>query len=279
MTRGSLVLFVLCAVVGIPTYVSGTATDVGFDRAAGAGISKAVINAHRDMALLSLFGLAFTGGAAWVELWRTKYFGHFSRTSLTLVLVFAIVTLGVMAETGHRGGQINHPEIRVATEVLPTDPEAGVTPWVETMMNNLVWFIPWQTVHFFGYCLIFGSVLALALRVLGFWKSMSFAAVHRLLMIGFLGVLMNVFSGMLMMLADSYRYVVGDMLFGPKMALITIGAAAVLYFSVSERIWDLKAGDDAPMARNGSPVSFSLHGPAYWCSAGCCPTSDRKVPA
>ena len=38
------------------------------------------------------------------------------------------------------------------------------------------------------------------------------------------------------------------MLFGPKMALITIGAAAVLYFSVSERIWGLKAGDDAPMA-------------------------------
>ena len=75
-------------------------------------ISKAVINAHRDMALLSLFGLAFTGGAAWVELWRTKYFGHFSRTSLTLVLAFAIVTLGVIAETGHRGGFINHPEIR-----------------------------------------------------------------------------------------------------------------------------------------------------------------------
>ena len=36
-------------------------------------------------------------------------------------------------------------------------------------------------------------------------------------------------------------------LFGPKMALITIGAAAVLYFSVSDRIWGLKAGEDAPM--------------------------------
>lgn len=248
MTRGSLVVFVLCGVVGVPTYVSGTATMWALTQPPRPEISKAVINAHRDIALLSLFGLAFTGGAAWVELWRTKYFGHFSKTSLTLVLAFAIVTLGVMAETGHRGGQINHPEIRVATEVLPTDPEAGVTPWVETMMNNVVWFIPWQTVHFFGYCLIFGSVLALALRVLGFWKSMSYAAVHRLLMIGFLGVLMNVFSGMLMMLADSYRYVVGDMLFGPKMALITIGAAAVLYFSVSDRIWGLKAGEDAPMA-------------------------------
>ena len=32
------------------------------------------------------------------------------------------------------------------------------------------------------------------------------------------------------------------------MALITIGAAAVLYFSVSDRVWGLKAGEDAPMA-------------------------------
>jgi hypothetical protein len=36
--------------------------------------------------------------------------------------VFALVTLLLMAETGHRGGQINHPEIRLATDVLPTDP-------------------------------------------------------------------------------------------------------------------------------------------------------------
>jgi len=72
------------------------------------------------------------------------------------------------------------------------------------------------------------------LRVLGFWKSVSFAAVHRLLLLGVLGVLMNVFSGMLMMLADSYRYVVNDTAFAPKIALVTIGAIVALYFSVSD---------------------------------------------
>jgi hypothetical protein len=160
--------------------------------------------------------------------------------------VFAVVTLAIMAETGHRGGQINHPEIRVATEVLPTDPAAGISTAVEALISNMTWFISWQVVHFFGYCLIFGSVLAVALRVLGFWKSVSFAAVHRLLLLGFLGVLMNVFSGMLMMLADSYRYVVNDYTFAPKLAFITIGAVAVLYFSVSDRVWALKPGEDAP---------------------------------
>ncbi len=100
--------------------------------------------------------------------------------------------------------------------------------------------------HFFGYCLIFGSAVAVVLRVLGCWKSASFAAMHRLLLLGFLGVLMNVVSGMLMMLADSYRYVVNDYTFAPKIAFISLGATAVLYFSVSDRLWNIKAGEDAP---------------------------------
>jgi uncharacterized membrane protein len=247
MKRGSLVLFVVCSILGVPTYVTGTATMWALTQPPMPEISKAVINAHRDMALWTLFGLAFTGAASWIELWRYRYFGRFSRLSLSLVLLFAVVTLGIMAETGHRGGQINHPEIRLATEALPTDPTAGLSAAIELLMNNMIWFIPWQVVHFFGYCLIFGSVSAVVLRVLGFWKSVSFAAVHRLLVLGFLGVLINVFSGMLMMLADSYRYVVNDYTFAPKMAFITIGATAVLYFSLSDRLWNVKAGEDAPV--------------------------------
>jgi uncharacterized membrane protein len=246
MTRGSLILFIICGILGVPTYVAGTATMWALTQPPIPDISKAVINAHRDMALWSLFGLGFTGAAAWVELWRYRYFGRFSQLSLTLVMVFAVVTLGIMAETGHLGGQINHPEIRLATEVMPSDPDAGISMAIEQLMGKLVWFVPWQVVHFFGYCLIFGTAFALALRVLGFWKSLSFAAVHRLLLLGFVGVLMNVFSGMLMMLADSYRYAVNNYTFGPKMALISIGAIAVLYFSVSDRLWNVKAGESAP---------------------------------
>ena len=33
----------------------------------------------------------------------------------------------------------------------------------------------------------------------------------------------------------------------PKIVFITIGAIAVLYFSLSERLWAVKAGEDAPM--------------------------------
>ena len=98
---------------------------------------------------------------------------------------------------------------------------------------------------------------AVILRVLGFWKSVPFSAVHRLLPLGALGVLMNVFSGMLMMLADSFRYL-NETTFAPKMAMIPIGVMAILYFSVSERVWNLKSGEDAPMSAKAVAVLVLL---------------------
>jgi uncharacterized membrane protein len=247
MKRSSLVLFVICAILGVPTFVTGNASMWALTDPPVTGISKAVINAHRDFALYSLFGLAFTGVTAWVALWRFRHLGRFSNRSLTVILIFAIITLGVLAETGHRGGQINHSEIRVATDVLPTDPAAGLSPMVEHEINQVLWFVPWQTVHFFGFALIFGTAFAVSLRVLGFWKSVSFSAVHRILPLGVLGVVTNVFSGMLILQADSSRYL-NEITFVPMVMFITIGAIAVLYFSLSERLWNVKAGEDAPMS-------------------------------
>lgn len=242
LKRASLTLFAICGVLGAPTYVTGAAAMWALRDIPG-GISQAAINAHRDMALLSLFGLAFTGVTAYFELWRYRYLKRFSNRMLYLILTFAVITLGFMAETGHRGGQINHPEIRV--DPLPTDPNAYWSPHIENLINNVIWFVPWQTVHFFGYSLVFGTVLAVVLRVFGFWKSVPFSAVHRLLPIGVLGVTMNVFTGMLMLMADTFRYV-NEVSFVPKMTMLPIGAIAVLYFSLSDRLFQVKAGEDAP---------------------------------
>jgi hypothetical protein len=250
LKRSTLTLLVVIAIFGVPTYVAGTAAMWALTQPAipDLPISKAVINAHRDMALWTLFALAFTGAAAWIELWRSRYRGHFSKLSLNLVLLLTLVTLGIMTETGHRGGLINHPEIVLAADTMPTDANTGISMTLETVMKEMIWFAPWQTVHFFGYCLIFGAAFAVALRVLGVWKSASFAAMHQLLVLGFIGVLLNVVSGMLMMLSDSYRYIVGDIGFAPKIVFISIGAIAVVYFSLSDRLWNVKAGENAPVA-------------------------------
>jgi hypothetical protein len=245
MKRSSLAAFVICAVLGVPTFVTGTGAMWALTDPLRPGISQAAINAHRDWALYTLFGLAFTGVAAWIELWRFRQRDRFASRSLALVLLFAIVTLAAMAEAGHRGGLINHPEIRTAA--LPADPNAYLSPHIETLINQVIWFVPWQTVHFFGFSLIFGTALAVSLRVLGLWKSLSFAAVHRILPLGVFGVVTNVFSGMLLLQADSSRYV-NNTTFAPKIALITIGAIAVLYFSLADRLWSVKAGENAPLS-------------------------------
>ncbi len=36
--------------------------------------------------------------------------------------------------------------------------------------------------------------------------------------------------------------------FAPKMAFIPVGVIAVLYFSLSDRLWNVKAGEDAPIS-------------------------------
>ena len=38
----------------------------------------------------------------------------------------------------------------MATDVLPTDPALGLRPTVEHAINQVIWFVPWQTVDFFG---------------------------------------------------------------------------------------------------------------------------------
>ena len=246
MKRSALVLFTIGGVLGAPTYATGAAAMWALtDPMPILGVTKASIDAHRDMAALSLFGLAATGVSAWIALWRYRYLAVFTDRMMYIVLTLGVITLGLMAETGHRGGMINHPEIR--TEALPQSSAAFFSPQVELLINNVIWFVPWQTVHFFGYSLVFGTVMAVVLRVLGFWKSVPFSAVHRFLPLGVFGVVMNVFTGMLMLMADTFRYV-NENSFTPKMWFLPIGAITVIYFSLSDSLWEVKAGDDAPIA-------------------------------
>jgi outer membrane protein OmpA-like peptidoglycan-associated protein len=241
MKQGSLVLFAICAILGVPAYVTGAA-------AAGALASPdaSTIEAHRDMALWTLIGLAMTGGTAWVELWQRRYSGRFSSLSLTLVLVMAGITFGMLADTVVRGGQINHPEAVSAGEVLRP---ASLTLALESLFSGDAWFLPWHITHLMGYALIIGTAFALLMRAFGFWKEVSFAAAHRLLILGFIGVLLNVFSGVLSVIHDGSRSVAGDYhVLAPQLILFTIGAVVALYFSSSSRLWKLRPGDSASAA-------------------------------
>ena len=65
-------------------------------------------------------------------------------------------------------------------------------------MVNLTWGWPaCETIHFVGLSLLFGVVLLVDLRMLGFMKGIPFSTLHRLLPWGVLGFGVNVVTGIL----------------------------------------------------------------------------------
>ncbi|MNC91288.1 hypothetical protein D3C83_75210 [compost metagenome] len=64
-------------------------------------------------------------------------------------------------------------------------------------MTDRTWLWPAsESLHFIGMWLLFGIVLFVNLRMLGLFRSWSFAAVHRLLPWAALGFAMNTITGM-----------------------------------------------------------------------------------
>lgn len=245
MKRASIVGFIILGILAIPTYVSGAGTMWAL--AGDPDYPRSLINHHRDEALLAFIALGLTGCFAWITLWRQRQGAGFSNTSMYTLLAMAVVTLFLMAEAAHEGGFINHMEIRgEAPNLVMNDENIGRTVDLENAFNNVSWPFPaMETFHFLGMSMIFGAVLMVTLRVLGFYKSIPYSGVHRILPLGLAGLFINVFSGMLLFISDSGRYTAMPG-FPPKMVALVIGAVAVIYFSLSDRLWAMKAGDDAP---------------------------------
>jgi hypothetical protein len=245
MKRASIVAFIILGVLAIPTYISGAGTmwalvdDPDYPRS--------LINHHRDEALLAFIALGITGCFAYIVLWRQRQGGGFPKASMYTLLGMAVITLFLMAEAAHEGGFINHMEIRADDpDLIMNNENIGTTVDIENAFNNVSWTFPaMETFHFLGMSMIFGAVLFVTLRVLGVIKSISFVGVHRVLPLGLAGLFINAVSGMLLFISDSGRYVAMPG-FPPKIIALVIGAVAVIYFSLSDRLWAMKAGDDAP---------------------------------
>ena len=68
LRRSALIIFAVVALVTIPTFVSGVAADRTI--ADDAGVSEALVKRHEGAAMLGLWFVIATGGAAMTALWR-----------------------------------------------------------------------------------------------------------------------------------------------------------------------------------------------------------------
>ena len=253
LNRASLVLFVVLGLLAIPTYLSGVATKWAI--ANNTDISLDLITAHQDAALSTFITLSATSLLAWLALWQRRRFSEPAKWCQWAVLIVAFISVITMIETGSRGGEINHPEIRVAEEGMAAESvaaqtETGSSEAITTYVFDTPWLWPtMEAAHFIGMALLFGVVLVVSLRVLGLVKSIPFTALHRLLPLGILGLVINIATGMGFLIVDSQRYTAIPAFYW-KLALITIGGVIALYFTYFNHPWSLKAKDDAtPIAK------------------------------
>src|SRR6266851_4371575 len=111
LRRAGLIIFSAMALVAIPTFFSGTGAQGAIKKLPG--VSEALIERHQGSAMLAMVFMEITGGLSLVALWKSQGSSRPARWnwSLSVVLLFSMVTVGLMARVGTTGGDIRHPEI------------------------------------------------------------------------------------------------------------------------------------------------------------------------
>jgi uncharacterized membrane protein len=247
LKSGSLGIFFCIALLSIPTFATGTSARLALAKTPE--VSTAMIDTHETAAFEALWLMELTGALAWLGLWQYRRLSRFPTGTLAAVLLAGLVTFGLMARAANIGGEIRHPEIRTApdpVESAPTKPPLARV--IGDAMVNLKWGWPAsETVHFIGLSLLFGAVLLVDLRMLGFMKAIPYSALHRLLPWGMIGFGVNLVTGMLFFIGAPPDFYVNNPVFIWKLALILVAGANAMYFTVVDHTWAVGAGDAPPV--------------------------------
>ena len=124
-----------------------------------------------------------------------------------------------------------------------------------------------ETLHFIGMALLIGAVVLVDLRMLGFFKRLSFEPLHRLLRWGIAGFLVNAVTGLLFFAAEPFQYI-ENTAFYLKMLFILLAGINVLVFYLGPfpEVRRMRPGDNSPpMAKMIAATSIFLwFGVMFW---------------
>ena len=106
-----------------------------------------------------------------------------------------------------------------------------------------------EILHFFGLCLLFGTVGFFDLRILGVARGVSLAALHRLVPFGVAGFAVSVTTGLLFVTSEPDQYLYNPAL-QLKLALMGLaGINMVLFYATTARVVAATDADDLPPLR------------------------------
>jgi uncharacterized membrane protein len=251
LKRVALEVFFVVALLTIPAYLSGVSAEKQIkDRE---GVSLVMIAAHESAAVASLVLMQLTGAFAWFGLWKFRRTARWGRTTMFVVLLVSALTLAVTAQAANLGGEIRHPEIMAIEDVTAIEAALASNPgWIDARgigrwVTDRTWIWPSaEALHFIGLWLIFGVILIVNLRLLGFMQAIPFSAVHRLLPWAALGFALNTITGMMWVIATPDQYN-DNISFFAKIGLLMIAGLSLLYTTVFEGPWHVGAGDRPPL--------------------------------
>ena len=262
LRRSSYLVFAGVALLSIPAFLSGFGAQLmikGHD-----GVSDALLQRHEGAALLSVWFVLATGTLALIGLWQSQRTSHLPSWNVLAVLLFSLLTVGLMARTGNTGGDIRHPEVgtrqgAATTEetikegtigsivhVFEPDPEK----FSYAMTVNKWWWTFLMALHFMGLILIVGTVGLLDIRIMGFMKQLPIAPLHRFLPWAMVGLGINIVTGLLAFIGLTENYIYSGAFWLKMLFLLLLGlnAAAFYLTGVFDGVERLGAGEDATIS-------------------------------
>lgn len=114
LTKTSYIVLLIAGIVTLPVFLTGEGTEEAVEHLPG--VSDNLIERHEEVAKLAMIFIGVAGVAALTALLSFRW-QIASRVFKTIVLLLAITSGGLMAQTAHLGGQIRHTEIRSGATV------------------------------------------------------------------------------------------------------------------------------------------------------------------
>lgn len=256
LRRGSFVIFAGISLLSIPTFLSGVGAQMAIH--GKPGVADSLIERHEGAAMLSLWFILATGALALVGLWQSYRFSSPARWNVAAVLLFSLLTLGLIARTGNTGGDIQHPEVRVSQEVTVTEGSLGSivhafepTPdkFSQLMLISDWWWGFMMAWHLIGLALLVGTMGFLDIRIMGYMRPLPIAPLHRFVPWAMAGLGISIVTGMLAFIGkpENYIYSVAFWLKMLSLLLLGLNTAALYLTGIFDQVEPLRAGEDAPM--------------------------------
>lgn len=125
-------------------------------------------------------------------------------------------------------------------------------------MGDWQWAWPWaEAIHFIGMSLLFGSIMIMDIRLIGFLrKEISLHAVHALTPWGLIGFLLNLTTGGAFFLRDAERYWPNPAFWFKMVCILLAGVNFLVFWFVIRKQLD-RLGDADDVSVSAKAVGLS----------------------